>query len=66
MFSSEPSGADIYVDGNFMGSTPSQIQLAAGSHTVRIETKGQKPWSRAVTVTAGGKVTIQAVLSAEQ
>jgi PEGA domain len=66
MVSSEPSGADIYVDGNFMGSTPSQIPLPAGSHTVRIEAKGQKPWGRTVTLTAGGDVTLQAVLSAVQ
>ena len=65
MFSSEPSGADIYVDGIFMGNTPSQIQLGAGSHTVRIEAKGQEPWSRTVTLTAGGKVTLHAVLSAQ-
>jgi hypothetical protein len=38
--SSEPSGADLYVDGKFMGNTPSQIQLAAGSHNVRIEASG--------------------------
>jgi hypothetical protein len=66
MFASEPSGADIYVDGNFMGSTPSQIQLAAGSHEVRIEARDQKPWRREVTLTAGGKVTIQAVLSGDK
>jgi hypothetical protein len=62
MVTSEPSGADIYVDGAFMGNTPSQLQLGAGSHTVRIEASGKKPWSRAITLTAGGKVTIQAVL----
>lgn len=65
MFSSEPSGADIYVDGNFVGNTPSQIQLAAGSHSIRIEANGHKYWSREITLTPGGKVTIQAVLSPE-
>jgi len=66
MVSSEPTGGDIYVDGNFMGNTPSQIELPAGSHTVRVEAKGQRPWSRAVSLTAGSKVTIQAVLDAEK
>jgi hypothetical protein len=65
MVSSEPSGADIYVDGKFMGNTPSLIELPAGSHEVRIEAKGRKTWSRVVSVTPGGKVTIQAVLSDE-
>ena len=65
MVSSEPSGADIFVDGNFMGNTPSLLQLSTGSHTVRIEAKGQKSWSRDVRVTPGGKITIQATLSPE-
>jgi hypothetical protein len=45
---------------------PSLIELPAGSHTVRVEVKGQKPWSRSVSLTAGGKITLQAVLEAEQ
>jgi hypothetical protein len=66
MVSSEPTGADIYVDGDFMGNTPSLIELPAGSHTIRVEAKGQKPWSRTVSLTAGSKVTLQAALDAEQ
>jgi hypothetical protein len=62
LFSSEPIGADIYVDGKFMGNTPSQIQLAAGSHTIRIEAKGEKTWTREVSLTPGGKITIHALL----
>jgi PEGA domain len=65
MVSSEPAGGDIYVDGDFMGNTPSLIELPAGSHTVRVEAKGQKSWSRAVSLTAGSKVTLQAALSAQ-
>ena len=64
-FSSEPRGADIYVDDNFVGNTPSLIQLPPGSHTVRIEAKGHNPWTRVLNLTAGGKVTVQADLGAE-
>jgi hypothetical protein len=66
MVSSEPTGGDIYVDGNFMGNTPSLIELPAGSHAVRVEAKGQKPWNRSISLTAGSKVTIQAVLDPAQ
>jgi hypothetical protein len=66
MVSSDPTGGDIYVDGNFMGNAPSLIELSAGSHTVRVEAKGQKPWSRVVSLTVGSKVTLQAVLDAEK
>lgn len=65
MMSSEPPGADIYVDNNFMGNTPSLVQLEAGAYAVRIEAKGHKTWSRTISLTAGGKVTVQATLDAE-
>lgn len=60
MVSAEPTGGDIYVDGNFMGNTPSLIELPAGSRAIRVEAKGQKPWSRTVSLTRGSKVTLQA------
>lgn len=66
MFVSEPQGADIFVDGRFVGNTPSLIELAPGSRNVRIEAQGRKPWTRVLDVTAGNKVTIQAVLATEQ
>ncbi|MCL2144740.1 MAG: PEGA domain-containing protein [Endomicrobia bacterium] len=37
---SEPSGADVYVDGNKFGVTPCKIQLMAGEHTVRLALAG--------------------------
>jgi hypothetical protein len=63
MISSEPPGGDIYVDDNFMGNTPSLIEIPAGSHAIRVEAQGQKLWSRTVSLTAGSKVTLQATLS---
>ena len=66
MVSSEPTGGDIYADGNFMGNTPSLIDLPAGSHTVRIEAKSRKLWSRTINLTAGSKITIHATLDPAQ
>jgi len=66
MVSSEPTLGDIYVDGNFMGNTPSVIELPEGSHTVRVEAKGRTSWSRTLSLTAGSKVTLQALLDAEK
>ena len=31
---STPPGADIEVDGSFVGNTPSDVQVAEGDHTV--------------------------------
>lgn len=59
---STPPGVDINVDGKYMGSTPSTIQLAPGEHTVSIEKEGLTPWQRSITVSAGGSITINATL----
>jgi hypothetical protein len=59
---STPPGADITVDGKFMGSTPSTIQLTPGDHVVEVEKDGLRPWQRGMTITAGGNVTIDATL----
>ncbi|MGD1025513.1 MAG: PEGA domain-containing protein [Candidatus Sulfotelmatobacter sp.] len=59
---STPPGCDINVDGKYMGSTPSTIQLAPGDHLVSIEKENLTPWQRTMTVTAGGSSTIDATL----
>ena len=33
---SEPAGADIYLDDAFVGSTPSKVPIGPGDHTVRV------------------------------
>jgi hypothetical protein len=61
-FASVPQGADIYVDGKFVGNTPSTLALPAGSHEVRVEGARFKPWTRTLSSTAGSTVTIHATL----
>jgi hypothetical protein len=62
---SNPDGADITVDGKYVGSTPSVIRLTAGEHDIGIAKPGFKAWKRNMTVTAGGQVTIDATLEKE-
>jgi len=52
-----PAGAEIEVDGEFIGSAPSTISLKTGTHAVVARKKGYAMWSRTLRVTAG-KVTI--------
>lgn len=59
---SAPDGADITVDGKYMGSTPSTLRLKAGDHTVLIHKSGFQDWQRTVTASPGGIVTIDATL----
>jgi hypothetical protein len=62
MVMSEPKGAEIYVDGKFMGSTPSVLSLTKGAHKVEVVLKGYKRWARDLEIATGSKITIQAVL----
>jgi hypothetical protein len=59
--SSNPANADITVDGSFVGSTPSQIDIAPGDHTLTISKAGFKTWQR-VFKANGGSVNINAEL----
>lgn len=58
---SNPAGAEISVDGNFVGDTPSELAVAAGIHTIAISKHGYKPWERKLTVSSG-KVSVAAEL----
>jgi hypothetical protein len=60
--SSTPAGADINIDGNFAGQTPSTLSLSAGDHTVSIEMTGYKSWERKIH-TSGGKINLNATLA---
>ena len=56
-------GADIYVDGKFVGNTPSTLALPAGSHEIRVEADQFAPWTRTLASTTGSTVTIHAALA---
>jgi hypothetical protein len=62
---STPPGADIELDGAFIGSTPSTIIATPGDHTITIKKSGFTPWERKIRVT-GGKIQISAELEASE
>jgi PEGA domain len=53
---STPPGADIEVDGGFVGNTPSDVQVAEGDHTVIVKKSGFKNWERTLKSSAGNSV----------
>jgi CRISPR/Cas system-associated exonuclease Cas4 (RecB family) len=59
---STPPGADIEVDGSFVGSTPSDVQVAEGDHTVVVKKLGFKNWERKLKASAGSSVRVGAEL----
>ncbi len=60
--SSNPTGADVAVDGEFVGNTPSVLKVSPGKHTVTVKLQGFKDWSREISVQAGSDVQLTAAL----
>ncbi len=60
-FNSNPAGADIEVDGSFVGTTPSSISVAPGDHAITIRKSGYKAWERKMK-TSSGNVKVVAEL----
>jgi hypothetical protein len=58
---SSPTGADIEIDGNFIGSTPSTVNLTPGAHEITVKKKGFADWTRKLNVT-GGAIHLNAEL----
>ncbi len=62
--SSTPDGADVEIDGNFVGSTPSTVGVAAGPHQLSVKKAGFKPWERQITVSSG-HIKVDATLESQ-
>ena len=50
---STPSGAEIYVDQDFVGNTPSTIGVRPGKHSISIKKHDFQEWLREVTFSSG-------------
>lgn len=61
---SDPNGADIEIDGKFVGSTPSVLEWPIGDHAVSIRKSGYHEWKRIMTM-SGGEVKVNANLERE-
>jgi hypothetical protein len=64
-FSSTPPGAEITLDGKYVGSTPSKIELATGTHVVVFSMPGFGQWKRELTVLSGSELNVSAILQKE-
>jgi hypothetical protein len=54
---------DIEVDGSFMGSTPSTLNLAPGKHEIVVKKIGYQDWSRSMMVGSGaGRLSAEMVM----
>lgn len=65
ILTSVPEGADIDVDGAFVGNTPSTLKLPAGKHTVKVSQAGFKAWSKEISVLADSETNLKATFEKE-
>jgi hypothetical protein len=57
---SVPDGADIEVDGNFSGNTPSDLEVPEGEHFITVKKSGYKDWQRKMKIVAGSSIHLNA------
>jgi S1-C subfamily serine protease len=60
--SSDPDGAEIFIDDKFHGNTPATLRLAAGSHSVLLNFPGHADWHRSLEILKSSKTSLKATL----
>jgi formylglycine-generating enzyme required for sulfatase activity len=55
---SEPAGAQLFVNGEPRGSTPLKAEIMAGAHPVELRLAGFKPWTTDIQVKANEPLTL--------
>jgi hypothetical protein len=58
---SQPPGADITINGTFVGNTPSIVQVGSGDQAISVSKSGYQVWTREMKVT-GGQIRVTADL----
>jgi len=62
--SSVPDGADVYIDGKFVGNAPETLKLSTGPHSVRLTAEGRKDWERSIEVLKDSQLNLKGQLAA--
>jgi hypothetical protein len=63
---SDPAGAEIYVDGHFVGQTPATMHLASGAHRIELRASGKRDWARDLEVIKDSETTVHPVMERGQ
>ena len=60
--SSEPDGAEIFVDEKFLGNTPASLRLPIGSHVILLKFPGHADWQRTLEILKSSRMSLKATL----
>ena len=61
--SSVPDGAEVYVDGKFVGNTPETLKLSVGPHKIALKAEGRKDWERSIEILKDSQLNLKGQLA---
>jgi len=61
--SSDPDGADVYLDGKFVGNAPETLKLPAGPHTVSLKYADRNNWERSLEILRDSQLNLKGELN---
>jgi len=50
---SSPIDAEVYIDGSFVGNTPSTVEVLTGEHLLQMRKTNYATWERKIKTTSG-------------
>ena len=59
---SDPDGAEVFLDDKFVGTAPATLRIAEGPHTLVLKSTNHADWTRSITILKDSKVTVKATL----
>jgi PEGA domain len=60
---SDPNGAEIFLDDKFVGTCPTTLRIAEGTHTLILKSAHHSDWSRSISILRDSTVTVKATLA---
>jgi hypothetical protein len=62
VISSDPDGAEIFLDDKFVGTTPASLRIPEGSYHLVLKSVHHSDWSRSINILKDSTVTVKATL----
>jgi S1-C subfamily serine protease len=60
---SDPDGAEIFLDDKFVGTSPATLRIAEGTHTLILKATHHVDWTRSISILKDSSVTVKATLN---
>jgi PEGA domain len=60
---SDPNGAEIFLDGKFVGTCPATLHISEGAHEQVLKSARHTDWSRSISILKDSTVTVKATLA---